>query len=149
MFQGAFGKTHPMQLDDGGWVTNRLPRLYFALALTAAFTPDAQALGIDLGLALHATLIPAVSSYSISVVYQRQGATIWDFQDTTENYDRVGPALTVGFCYNLYLRFGYLWHVRGNPTDEGSFLISVIYMRDLVNDLVPDKYRSFLPPSLK
>jgi len=57
---------------------------------------------------------------------------------------RLGPAATLGFLQNLYVRGAYVFPLSG-PVDEGAVILSAVYMRDLAADLVPDRFRKYLP----
>jgi hypothetical protein len=89
----------------------------------------------------------ALTTVSVGALYQRQGTAIWDF-DTAKNRDRVGPGVTLGFLQNVYLRGAYVFGVAG-PDDHGAAILSLVYMRDLFDDLASDRFRKYLPKAMQ
>jgi hypothetical protein len=58
----------------------------------------------------------------------------------------VGPVLSLSIMQNIYLKGGYLLSVdnNGKSTAYGS----IAYMKDLLGDLAPDRYKKYLPKEL-
>jgi hypothetical protein len=149
MFQGAFRKTHPESFDGHGYLTRDLPRIYWDVAATLAVAGPAQNLFIDAGLAFYIPAAPLfITSVALRAEYQRQGHSIWNPVNDTRNDDRLGPAIAIGILQNLYLHAAYVFALRG-PNDHGALLIGLMYMKDLLQDLVADRYQKFLPSELK
>lgn len=149
LFQGGLARTDPTPLPDGGWTT-RVPVLYFDAGAVAAFAGNAQNLFLRLGLAAHVPSWPlGITTFGLDATYQRAGSAIWKL-DTTRNVDRLGPALSIGFLYNLFISGGYLWALNhDSPQSHGAVLLSLTYMRDLTNDLVPDQFQKYIPEKLR
>ncbi len=148
MFQGAFRRTTPVLLPSGGYVTRDLPTYYWNASATLAFAGSAQNVLAELGVTRYAPRLPlAIVTLSLGAVYQRQGASIWNVSDATQNVDRLGPGVSVGFLQNVFVRVSYLAVVRGeaNPT----LLVSVLYMKDLFTELIPDRFQKFLPKGMR
>jgi hypothetical protein len=149
LFQGAFKKTHPEKFDGHGFLTPELPRLYWNAGASLAMAGPAQNAFLDAGLTLYIPSAPAaITALSLGALYQRQGASIWKLNNGTENEDRLGPMLAVGFLQNVFLRVAYVFPLRG-PTDHGAVIVGAAYMKDLLGDVVPDRFRKFLPSKLK
>lgn len=150
IFQGALGKARPVvRVDTGrGWVEPDLPTWYFSVGGSLALAGSAQNLFVDGGLTAYVPSWPfAITTVTFGFLYQRQGTSIWNVLDATENTDRIGPQLNVGFLQNLFLRASYQFSLRG-PNDHGALILSVVYMRDLLGDLMPDRFEKYLPESL-
>jgi hypothetical protein len=49
---------------------------------------------------------------------------------------------------NLYLRGAYVFGVAG-PDHHGAVIVSLVYMRDLFDDLMSDRFRKYLPESMR
>jgi hypothetical protein len=146
LHQRALRSTEPVRACDGGW-TSTVPSLYLDLGASLAFGGNAQNAFANAGLSWHlAGHKLAISHVSGGALYQRVGASIWELSDSTENGDRLGPYAAVGFLYNLFVRASYVWAVsHDNPHDHGAFLLSAVYMRDLIDDLVPDRFTKHIP----
>lgn len=143
VYQVALREAHPQPRPGGGWITSDLPSWYGNLGISAAFAGERQNLFADAGFAYYSPGMPLlVTTLGASALYQRQGDGVWDLGDDEENTDRLGPAFTVGFLQNAYLRLSYGFPLRG--PDSGAWLLSVIYMKDLVSDLVPDRFQKFI-----
>lgn len=148
LFQGAFGKTNPQKFDGGGYFTPGLPRTYWDAGGSVAFAGPAQNLFANAGVTRYVPGSPlAVTTLSIGLLYQRQGASIWKPGNDTENEDRLGPTGSVGLMQNVFVRVSYVFALRG-PNDHGALLVGVTYMKDLLGDLVPDRFKKFLPSKL-
>lgn len=149
LFQGAFRKTSPQPFDQHGFVTADLPRLYWQAAAVMAMAGPAQNVFIDGGVTYYWPAGPlAINTLSLGAEYQRLGASIWKVGDADQNADRLGPALSLGILQNIFLRVAYVFHLRG-PGDHGALIVGVSYMKDLLGDLVPDRFMKFLPAKLK
>src|SRR5262245_38102970 len=149
MFQGAFSRTEPVKFNQRGYYTPDLPRVYFNLAASLAMAGPAQNAFVEAGATLYVPSAPlAITTLSLGTEYQRQGASIWDLGDDGENDDRLGPSLSVGFLQNVFVRASYVFPLRG-PTDHGALIVGVAYMKDLLGDLVPDRFQRFLPAKLQ
>jgi hypothetical protein len=149
MFQGAFHSTHPRKFDDHGYLTTDLPHLYWNVAGTLAFAGPAQNVFVDAGITLYVPAAPlAITTLSLGAEFQRLGASVWKLGNGTENEDRLGPVASVGIIQNVFVRVAYVFPVRG-PTDHGALIVGVSYMKDLLSDLVPDRFKKFLPTTLK
>jgi hypothetical protein len=134
--------------DGPGFIIADPPRWYADLGATAAFAGPAQNLFVSLGLTYYLFSGPlALSTVTAGALYQRQGTAIWE-ADADKNRDRVGPALTLGFMQNLYLRGAYVFSLAG-PDDHGAVIVSIIYMRDLFDDLASDRFRKYLPQAMR
>jgi len=149
MFQGALSKTAPQKFNQRGWYTPDLPRLYFNVAGSIAAAGPAQNVFAEAGLTLYVPSAPiAITTLTLGGEFQRQGASIWKLGNSDENTDRLGPSASVGFLQNVFLRVSYLFPLRG-PNDHGALIVGVAYMKDLLGDLVPDRFQRFLPAPLK
>ena len=149
VFQGAFAKTTPERFDGHGYLTSDLPRWYWNVGGVMALAGPAQNLFVDAGLTRYLPSAPLfVTTLALGVEYQRQGASIWRVTNGQVNDDRVGPALSVGFLQNAFVRVAYVFPLRG-PTDQGAVILGVSYMKDLLADLVPDRLKRFLPAQFK
>jgi len=149
MFQGALSKTEPQKFGQRGWYTPDLPRVYFNLGGSVAAAGPAQNLFAEAGLTLYVPSAPiAITTLTLGAEFQRQGASIWKLGNADENSDRLGPSLSVGFLQNVFLRASYVFPLRG-PNDHGALIVGVAYMKDLLGDLIPDRFQRFLPEPLK
>jgi hypothetical protein len=147
--QLALGTARPAVRTDGkGFILPDPPRFYADLGASAAFAGPSQNLFVTAGLTYYVFNGPlALSTVSADALYQRQGTEIWQL-DTTKNRDRLGPALTLGFMQNLYLRGAYVFGLVG-PDHHGAVILSLLYMRDLFDELVSDRFRKYLPKALQ
>ena len=149
MFQGALSKTQPQKFNQRGWYTPDVPRLYFNLAGSAAAAGPSQNVFGEAGLTLYLPSAPiAITTLSVGAEFQRQGASVWKLGNADENTDRLGPSLSVGFLQNVFVRASYVFPLRG-PNDHGALIVGVAYMKDLLGDLIPDRFQRFLPAPLK
>jgi hypothetical protein len=147
VFQGAFHKVRFEPDPQGGFVATALPRWYFDGGGLIALAGPAQNLFAQLGLTYYWPGGPVgITTVSAGALYQRQGSAIWKLGDTDQNIDRAGPVLTFGILQSLFVRASYVFAIRG-PTDEGAFLISLTYMKSLVENLVPGQLIRFVPES--
>jgi len=143
IYQVALREAHPQPRTGGGWITSDLPSWYGSLGASAALAGERQNVFIEAGLAYYSPGMPLfLSTLGLSALYQRQGEEVWSLGDDEHNTDRLGPAFTLGFLQNAYLRLSYEFPLRG--PESGAWLLSVIYMKDLVNDLVPDRFQKFI-----
>lgn len=148
LFQGALGRARPVLRDQGGFLYPDLPWLYGTLGASAAFAGPAQNLFVDAGLTLYRPGLPlALTTISAGALYQRQGSAIWRLS-REKNTDRLGPALTLGFLQDLYVRGAYVFRLDG-LNDHGAWILSLVYMRDLADDLVPARFKKYLPASMQ
>lgn len=148
LFQGAFGETTPEKFDSHGYLTSDLPRWYWNAGATIALAGPAQNIFVDGGLTLYAPAAPlAITTLTGGLEYQRQGSAIWRPSGTL-NEDRLGPAVSVGFLQNVFVRVAYVLPLHGF-NDHGALILGVSYMKDLLGDLVPDRLRKFLPAAVK
>jgi hypothetical protein len=148
LFQGAFRKTRPQPFGEHGFLSADLPRFYWQVAGTLALAGPAQNAFAEAGLTYYWPAGPwSISTLSLLAEYQRQGASIWDLGDASENGDRVGPGVSVGIMQNIFLRLAYVFPLRG-PTSHGALIVGVSYMKNLLSDLVPDRFLRFLPAKL-
>ncbi len=148
LFQVALREAKPVVRDMGGWITPDLPSFYANAGLSAAFAGPAQNLFVDAGVTYYAPGMPlALTTLSAGLLYQRLGPSIWNVSSDSGS-DRLGPAATLGFLQNLYVRAAYVFPLRG-PVDHGAYILSLVYMRDLAGDLVPDRFRKHLPKALQ
>jgi len=149
MFQGAFSKTEPRKFNQRGWYTPDVPRAYFNLAASVAFAGPAQNAFAEAGVTLYVPSAPvAITTLTLGAELQRQGASVWKVGNSSENEDRLGPSLSVGFLQNVFVRASYVFPLRG-PNDHGALIVGVAYMKDLLGDLVPDRFQRFLPKPLQ
>jgi hypothetical protein len=149
MFQGAFSRTAPQKFNQRGWYTPDLPRAYFNASASVAMAGPAQNAFVELGATLYLPSAPiAITTLSVGAEYQRQGASIWKVGNDDENEDRLGPSVSVGFLQNVFVRASYVFPLRG-PNDHGALIVGIAYMKDLLGDLVPDRFQRFLPSNLK
>jgi len=149
MFQGAFSRTEPQKFDQRGYYTPDLPRAYFNAAASIAMAGPAQNTFIETGVTLYVPSAPvAITTLSLGGEFQRQGASIWKITNDSENEDRLGPSLSVGFLQNVFVRASYVFPLRG-PNDHAALIVGVSYMKDLLGDLVPDRFQRFLPEALQ
>lgn len=143
LYQIALRQAHPQPRPGGGWITMDLPSWYGSLGVSAAFAGKQQNLFVDGGCTYYSPGMPlSLTTIGAGVLYQRQGEEVWDIEDDEKNSDRLGPALTAGFLQNVYLRVSYGFALRG--PDSGAWLLSLIYMRDLTKDLLPDRFQKYL-----
>jgi hypothetical protein len=144
LLQGAFTSVNPVKLVRGPYVAQNLPWLYWNLGASAAFGGASQNLFVDAGLTAYYPGFPlAITTISVGALYQRTGTAIWK----QRTQDRVGPDLTFGFLQNLFVRVAWLpLHAHG---DDAAFVVSLLYMRDLVDDLVPDRFQKYLPEAFR
>ncbi len=147
--QISLGAVRPAARPDGkGFIVPDTPRFYLEGGASAAFAGPSQNLFVWLGLTYYLFNGPvALTTVTVGGLYQRQGTAIWDL-DTAKNRDRVGPGLALGFMQNLYLRGAYVFGVAG-PDDHGAVIVSLLYMRDLFDDLVSDRFRKYLPKGMQ
>ena len=90
--QFALSKTRPVALADGGWLTKDLPRWYVSTEAALAFAGPGQNFFFRLGPTYYIHTGPIyITALTAGGVYQRQGASIWDFGDDAENFQRLGP----------------------------------------------------------
>lgn len=149
-FRGAFRDVSVTPAKDGrpGWEANDPPRWYFHLGASLAVVSSAQNVFAEAALFHYTPAAPlAITGYTMGGLYQREGSSIVKLTDDTRNSDRLGPALGLEFLHNLTLRVSYLLPVRG-PLDHSSVMISIVYMKSLFSDLVPEQYRKFVPDYL-
>jgi hypothetical protein len=147
MYQVALREAKPMVRSGGGWITPDLPTFYLNAGVSAAFAGATQNLFADAGLTYYSPGMPvALTTLSFGALYQRLGPSIWN--GASGNSDRLGPAATLGFLQNLYVRGAYVFAVHG-PVDDGAFILSLVYMRDLADDLVPDRFKKYLPEAFR
>lgn len=147
--QIALGEVRPAARPDGkGFIVENTPRWYLDGSAAAAFAGPSQNLFVTAGLTYYLYDGPiALTTVTLGALYQRQGTAIWEL-DTTANRDRLGPALTLGFMQNLYLRGGWVFGLAG-PDHHGALIVSLVYMRDLFDDLVSDRFRKYLPQAMR
>ena len=147
LFQGAFGETTPEKFDNHGYLTSDLPRWYWNAGATIALAGPAQNIFADGGVTLYAPAAPlAITTLTGGIEYQRQGSAVWRPSGAL-NEDRLGPAVSVGFLQNVFLRVAYVFPLHGF-NDHGALVMGVSYMKDLLGDLVPDRLRKFLPAAI-
>lgn len=143
VFQGAMRSVTPTKMPDGHWHYADLPRWYWSLGGSFAMAGSQQNVFANGGVAWYQ---PANPFYLTTVeggfLYQRQGSSVWSFENDTNNTDRIGPAITFGFLQNVFVRGAYEVSVRG--PDSGGWLLSIIYAKDLESDIVPDRFKRFL-----
>lgn len=151
LLEWAFCKTKPQKLDDGGYVTYVLPEWFLHTGISAAFAGAAQNTFAELGATFYRPSLPlGMTTLTLGALYQRLGASIWNPSATDENSDRLGPAVSVGFLYNLFFRVAFVLPLEnGDPSDHHALLLSVLYMQDLIGDLVPDRFRNHLPEKIR
>ena len=148
LFQGALREARPVVRETGGWIVPDLPSLYANVGFSAALAGPSQNLFVDAGLTYYRPGMPlAMTTVSVGALYQRLGTAIWDVS-SDRNSDRLGPAATLGFLQNVYLRGAYVFALDG-PVDHGAVILSLVYMRDLTDDLVPDRFRKYQPKALR
>jgi hypothetical protein len=150
VFQGAFVSVKPVkELDGGPYIAQNLPWLYWNVGATGAFAAESQNVFIEAGLTGYYPGFPlAITTLTAEALYQREGATIWQLGDTSENDDRLGPALVVGFLQNLFLRGAWLFPIRGDQ-GKSQVVVSILYMRDLAGDLIPNRFHKYLPEAFR
>jgi hypothetical protein len=148
-FQGAFRSSNPVK-ENGIWGYPDVPQLFWYTGLQVAFAGESQVGALDAGITYYKADLPlSITNLSIGALLDRRGASIWNIGNTSENGWRLGPAVRVGFLYNLFLRVGYVWPTAGEVAKDRALLVSIEYMQDLLNDVVPDRYRKYLPEKLK
>ena len=147
--QISLGEVRPAARPDGkGFIVPDTPRFYLEGGASAAFSGPTQNLFAWAGLTYYLFDGPlALTTVSVGALYQRQGTAIWD-TDTAKNRDRVGPGLALGFLQNLYVRGAYVFGVAG-PDHHGAMIVSLVYMRDLMDDLLSDRFRKYLPTAMR
>jgi hypothetical protein len=146
--QIALRSARPMVREGGGFITPDPPRFYADASLSAAFAGPAQNVFATAGVTYYLFSGPlALTTLAVGALYQRQGSEIWQL-DAAKNRDRVGPAVTLGFLQNLYLRGAYVFGVAG-PDHHGAVILSLIYMRDLASDLASSRFTKHLPKALR
>jgi hypothetical protein len=149
LFQGAFDSVAPVKEVGGPYIAPNLPWLYWDVGVSAAFGGAGQNVFGSAGLTVYDPKLPlSMTTLGVGAVYQRVGTAIWRIPGSFQNEDRLGPDLTIGFLQNVFLRAAWLLPLGGND-DERALLFSVIYMRDLAGDLVPDMFHKYLPDALK
>jgi hypothetical protein len=147
--QISLEEVRPAARTDGkGFIIPDTPRFYLEGGLSVAMSGPSQNLFAWAGLTYYLFNGPvALTTVSVGALYQRQGTAIWEF-DADKNRDRVGPGLALGFMQNLYLRGAYVFGVAG-PDHHGAVIVSLVYMRDLFDDLMSDRFRKYLPESMR
>jgi hypothetical protein len=140
-FESAFGKVNPIKQIDGSFIAANLPKWYWHAGGSVAFSGESQNVFAELGLSYYYPLW-AVSSYSLFGLYQRSGPALWK----NSSSDRAGGAICLNFMQNVSLKAGYLWPAHGSG--KRGIYLSVEYMKDLLGDIIPDRYRKYLPKSL-
>jgi hypothetical protein len=147
--QVALGPVRAAARADGkGFIVPNTPRWYVEGGASAALAGPSQNLFVWAGFSRYIYDGPAaLTTISGGVLYQRQGTAIWD-PDTSKNRDRVGLGVAFGFLQNVYLRGAYVWGVAG-PDHHGAVIVSLVYMRDLFDDLVSDRFRKYLPKAMQ
>ncbi len=149
VFQGAFVSVAPVKRVDGPYLAENLPWLYWNAGITAAFAGASENVFADAGLTAYDPALPfLLTTVSLGGLYQRAGASIWNVVNTSENEDRAGPDLSLGFLENVFVRFAYLWPLRGSDGTQEA-IVSILYMRDLASDLVPNRFHTFLPDAFR
>lgn len=149
MFQGAFHKTAPQKYDDHGYLTTNLPSLYWTVGATIALAGPAQNVFADAGLTLYVPSAPLwITTVTLGAELQNLGSAIWKVWDSSDTEYRLGPSLSVGVLQNVFVRATYVFPLWG-ATDHHALIFGVSYMKDLLADLVPDRFRKFLPSVLK
>lgn len=150
-FEGAFSTTEPRQRSDQTWETAEVPRWYFRAGGALAFGGPGQNLFLELGPSYYwADGLLAISSIAATVLYQRQGQDIWELTDGTENFDRLGPSLALTFLYNLTVGSAVLLPLGDSAANDSTgVLVFLRYDRDVVSDLIPDRFRKYLSPDLQ
>jgi hypothetical protein len=140
-FEGAFRRVNPVKRIDGSFIAANLPKWYWHAGGSIAFSGESQNLFAELGFTYYYPAW-AVSSYSLVGLFQRSGAALWKNSAS----DRAGGAVCLHFMQNVSFKAGYLWPTRQRGR-QGMYL-SIEYMKDLLGDIVPDRYRKFLPAKL-
>jgi hypothetical protein len=149
-FRGAFRdiSVAPARDGRGGWEANDPPRWYFHLGASLAVVSSAQNVFAEAALFHYTPVAPlAITGYSVGALYQREGQAILKLANEAENSDRLGPALGFEFLHNLTLRVSYVLPM-GGPLNYQSVMVSLIYMKSLLSDLVPQPYQKFVPDYL-
>jgi hypothetical protein len=145
--QIGLGKIRPAARPDGkGFVVANPPRWYLDFGGAAAFAGPTQNLFLSAGGTFYAFSGP-ITTFGAGALYQRQGTAIWK-ADTTKNRDLLGPSFTVGFMQNIYLRAAYLFGLD-QPGKPDAVMLSLLYMRDLFDDLLSDRFRKYLPQAMR
>jgi hypothetical protein len=141
LFEGAFRKVVPLKRVDGSFVAVDLPKFYWHAGGAFAFSGSSQNIFGEIGITYYYPVI-LFSSYSLLGEYQRTGSALWN----SPSLNRVGPVLSLSIMQNIYLKGGYLLSVdnNGKSTAYGS----IAYMKDLLGDLAPDRYKKYLPKEL-
>ena len=147
--QIGLGKIRPAARPDNmGFIVADPPRWYIDFGGSAAFAGPTQNVFLSAGLTYYMFDGPlAITTVALGALYQRQGTAIWE-PDTSKNRDRLGPSLTVGFMQNIYLRGAYVFGMDG-PDKHGAVMLSLLYMRDLFDDLLSDRFRKYLPQAMR
>jgi hypothetical protein len=149
VFQGAFSRVAPVKKVDGFYLAENLPRLYWNVGLTAAFAGEGQNVFGEAGLTHYHPGWPLLmTTSSLGVLYEREGSAIWKVTNETENEDRLGPDITLGFLQNVFVRVAYMLPLRGSD-DSRQTVVSILYMRDLASDLIPDQFHAYLPDAFR
>jgi hypothetical protein len=104
----------------------------------------AQNLFAALGVSYYLPGVPLLTTLGVQGLYQRTGTSIWKLADADENSNRLGPALELGILHNVVLRAAWLFPLSG-PNEEQALVLSVIYLQNLLSDLLPDRYVAALP----
>jgi hypothetical protein len=150
MFEAAFAKTSPKALPDDGWKTENLPSLYWHVGGSAAMAAGGQSLLGEAGLSWYEPDWPlALTNIGCTGLVQRQGTNVLDLGDSAAAFTRIGPAVRLGFLYNIFLRVGWVFHVQGDTGKDPAVLVSVEWAPDLIGDVVPDRYSKYLPKRMR
>lgn len=145
--QIGLGKIRPAARPDGkGFLVANPPRWYLDFGGAAAFSGPTQNLFLSGGGTFYAFIGP-ITTLGGGALYQRQGTAIWR-ADTTKNRDLLGPSFTVGFMQNIYFRVAYLFGLD-RPGKPDAVMVSLLYMRDLFDDLLSDRFRKYLPQAMR
>jgi hypothetical protein len=142
LYESAFRTSAPLQRKDGSFVFIDIPHYYWHAGASAAFNAGSQNVFAEAGLTYYYPVI-FISSYSLLGIYQRSGSALW--KSTSVN--RFGPALSVGFAQNVYVKAGYLFSADHNG--KSAPYLSIIYMKDLLGDLLPDSYKKNVPKNVQ
>jgi|GEM_PF-1837967 len=146
MFQRSFAQAQWLKLDGGGWWVRDIPKFYWELGASFSSSELSQNLFLRGGISYQ---LNTTFTLGFSVLYQRQGSEFWSFDANAKNFNRLGPMVSLGIMNNLFIHASGVWSLKSGASPAPTLLITVEYMFNLINDLVPQRYQKYLPKQMR